>query len=508
MRKNRGRRYNTEPKLNMKKVVATIIAFLGLVMVIVSIVMLVKQSKKQELNSEKISYFTLYTNDKWGVINSKGEEVIPASYNDMIFIPNKDKGLFVVTYDVDYTAGEGKTKVLNEKNQEILTQYSNIYPIDNYISSDEVWYEDNVLKYKKDGKYGLIDFDGKEILPAEYNDIATVKGIERSILIYKDGKVGLFNNISQDITIEPKYKEIRALGSTYNDGYIVVDENNKAGIIGPDKKVILENKYDDIANIFGNNMYIVKNGDVITVINSDGTVILDSGFDEIKSINGDNIIIKKDGKYGVVNTKKENVIGLNYEDLGYVLGDLYIAKSNGKYGVINTAGETKIDFKYEKISYKKDVGILECDKEDYTSDIFNRDCEFKLNGTISKTDATAGYLRIRVGEEIKYYNLNFEEKSNRDVLPNNTLFLVKKDGKYGYVNKDNKQIVDCIYDDAMEQNEFGFCAVKKDGKWGVLKSDGAVLLEPSVELKDNLYVDFIGKWHLSDNLELNTYTDK
>ena len=117
------------------------------------------------------------------------------------------------------------------------------------------------------------------------------------------------------------------------------------------------------------------------------------------------------------------------------------------------------------------------------------------------------YIKIRVNDETNYYTFKFEEKTNKDVLTDNTLFLVKKDGKYGYINKDGEQVVDCIYDDAMEQNEYGFCAVKKDGKWGCLKSDGAVLLTPSVELNDNLVIDFIGKWHLDSNLELEAYTD-
>ena len=174
-----------------------------------------------------------------------------------------------------------KTVVLNENNEEILNNYNVLGAVDNYVSTNQIWFEENVLKIKKDGKIGLIDFEGNEILAPEYEDIYALKGIERSIIIKKDGKVGLFNNVSKDIIIDTKYKSISALGKSYNDGYICIDENNKAGIIGPDKKVLLENKYDDIANISGNGMYIVKNSDVISVIKSDGSVLLDGGFDEI-----------------------------------------------------------------------------------------------------------------------------------------------------------------------------------------------------------------------------------
>ena len=91
------------------------------------------------------------------------------------------------------------------------------------------------------------------------------------------------------------------------------------------------------------------------------------------------------------------------------------------------------------------------------------------------------------------------------MLSTNTLFLVKQDGKYGYVNKNGDLIVNHIYDDATEQNHFGYCAVKKDGLWGVLKSDGTVILEPSVNLDDYLYIDFIAEYHRYNDLRMNVY---
>ena len=95
-----------------------------------------------------------------------------------------------------------------------------------------------------------------------------------------------------------------------------------------------------------------------------------------------------------------------------------------------------------------------------------------------------------------------ENKNDREYV----LKLVKENGKFGYENNNGDRIVDCIYDDAMEQNEYGYCAVKKDGVWGVLKSNGTVLMKPSVNLDDYLYIDFISDWHMYNDLSLNVYT--
>ena len=82
------------------------------------------------------------------------------------------------------------------------------------------------------------------------------------------------------------------------------------------------------------------------------------------------------------------------------------------------------------------------------------------------------------------------------------------DIKYGYVNKDGQKIVDCIYDDAKEQNEYGFAAVKKDGKWGAIDTQGNIVCETNYDLDENLLIDFIGKYHLGKDINLLFYTEK
>ena len=117
-------------------------------------------------------------------------------------------------------------------------------------------------------------------------------------------------------------------------------------------------------------------------------------------------------------------------------------------------------------------------------------------------------MKIRTNNDYKYYNFKFEEKTNRELLISNTLYLDKKDGKYGYVNKDGVVVVDYIYDDAREQNEFGYSSVKKDGMWGCIDSKGKQVIAPSYTLENATLIEFISKWHKGEDLSLNYYTDK
>lgn len=507
MRRSRGRRFDDEPKLNMKKVWATILAVLVIVLVISSLVMALKKRNDGLKPVQDIDYFAAYVNSKWTVINEKGEQLDKISYDEMIVVPNKEKAVFIVTYDVDYSNKTSKTKAVNENNEQLFSNYENVNAIINYSASDDVWYNSNVLKFSKDGKYGLIDFSGKQVLDPSYDEIVSLYGIENTLVVKKDGKYGLYNSSANTKISEEIYSEVQAFGKSYNEGYIVKDaESGKYGLIDSSGKQILEAKYEEIKKVSGDDKYVINESGKEKVIDSDGNVLMDSGYDSIISINGDDLLIKKAERYGVITIKGETVIDAAFENMKHSYGEYYIVGNGGKYGVINSAKDIVIEFKYNSIEYRKDISAFICDKDDYTSDIYGRDFTYKATGTISKVDLDSGYIRLRESEGYKYYNIQWQEISSQEALKNNNLFLVKENGKYGYVNKDGAKVVECMYDDATEQNEYGYASVMVNGKWGCLAQNGSVLVEPSVVLENSMKVDFIGSWHVTEFLELNCYT--
>ena len=117
-------------------------------------------------------------------------------------------------------------------------------------------------------------------------------------------------------------------------------------------------------------------------------------------------------------------------------------------------------------------------------------------------------MKIKLEDEYKYYNFNFEEKQAKDILTSNTLYVSKKDEKYGFINEKGEVVVDYIYDDATEQNSYGYAAIKKDGLWGAIDSKGNIVIEPKYNLDNNLVIDFIGKWHLGEDLNMKYYCEK
>ena len=506
MSRTRGRRYEKEPKLNIKKVIAVILA----IIVIIMFIIIIKNIVSSDENNGKISslsYFASFHDNKWGIIDSSGKDVIEPSYEEMIVVPDEKKDVFIVTYDIDYNTGAYSTMALNSKKEEIFTEYDQIEAIQNKDESNNLWYEENVLRVQKDGKYGLINLEGKILQEPQYEEIIAVPEIENAFRVKKDNLYGIVDNQGK-IIIEPQYTEITNLGEDNLSGYIVKNTEGKYGIVDYTASKVLETKYDEIERVHGNDLYVVTENGTKKLINKDGTDALTQGFDNIKEIltNKDNgVIFERAGKYGVMKLDGTITVEPNYEDLKEAKSGYLIAKLNGKYGVIDLSLSEKIPFNYTNIEYNESADIYVAEAENYNNTLFNTNFEPKVEGILLELNIEQGYIKISVENNIKYYNFRFEEKTDKDILPTNTLYLDKKDGKYGFINKDGEVIVDYIYDDATEQNAYGYAGIKKDGKWGSIDSTGKIVQEPIYNLDDYILVDFIGSWHLGKDINMNYY---
>ena len=502
---SRGRRYE-EPKLNKKKVFAVILAVIVVIMFIFMIKGILSKDKEQGKVTSQ-TYFVAFKDNKWGVINSSGNNVIDPSYGEMITIPNNKKDVFLCVYDVNYETGEYKTKALNSKNEEILTEYDKVEAIQNKDDNNNLWYEENVLKAEKNGKYGLIDLSGKELTDFKYEEISAVEGIKNALIVKADGKCGVVDNEGKEI-LKLEYKDIKALGKDNKSGFIVQNEESKYGIVDYSNTKILETQYEAIEKTYGNDLYVVKNNGKQLLVKKGGEEVLTKGFAEIRGIlkNQDNGIIYTDNsKYGIMNLNGDIKIEAKYEDMKESKSGIFVAKKDGKYGVIDIDENEKVEFKYNSITYNEKADIYIAEDAEFNNDIIDSNFEVKQSGILIELDDEKGYIELRQADEYKYYNFKFDEKDISEILPSSTLFLSKKDGKYGFVDKDGKVVVDYIYDDATKQNAYGYAGVKKDGKWGSIDNKGNVVQEPIYDLEDYLKIDFVGRWHFGKDINMNYY---
>ena len=172
----------------MKKkniIIIVIILILAVVAGVVGYKITVENGKNYEIAKvNQYNYFVLKQNNTYGVIDRNGNIVIKPQYAE-VKIPNPEKNVFICYQQDSIT-------VLNEKNEEILTQY-NVEPIRLKNISSDLMYEKSVLKYEKDGKYGLINFEGKQITSPIYDNIDSLTYKEGALIVKQNEKYGIIN---------------------------------------------------------------------------------------------------------------------------------------------------------------------------------------------------------------------------------------------------------------------------------------------------------------------------
>ena len=195
------------------------ILILIIVLAIISIgVYKILESKKKDYTITEVStynYFLLNKDSKYGVIDTTGKIIVEPIY-DNVTIPNPEKAVFVCKE-------EDKLIVLNNLNEKIFTEYEEVDAISINGIASNIPYEKTVLKYKKDGKYGIISFEGKEITKPIYEEIKGLENKETELLVKLNGKYGVINAKGAKL-IKPEYDNIVA------DGFYT--DKNKYGLSG------------------------------------------------------------------------------------------------------------------------------------------------------------------------------------------------------------------------------------------------------------------------------------
>ena len=323
---------------------------------------------------------------------------------------------------------EYETKVLNEKREQIITGYSNVQAIPTDSTADGVPYENTVLKYKKDGKYGIISTEGEEITEPIYEDISAV---------------------------------------TYKEGMLLVEENGKYGVININGKVVIKPEYDNITvdNYYDAETKYQKTGFIVCNINEEGyrygyvdyrgKKILDTIYTEIERVteieNEDDIyvIAYKDGQAGLLKNKKV-VLNYEYEEIMYYsYNDVFIVQRNGKQGIADRNGNIKIDTKYTNMSFG---GIyVNVTDENNESKILDLNRNEVTDGYVAKMPTQDGMHYIVYDEEGIYKiidnngNIVIDKQYTNIEEIGNNYYIVANNRNNGIIDLSGKSLVELKY---------------------------------------------------------------
>ncbi len=278
----------------------------------------------------------------WGVINKKGDTILPFKFKEISF--ENDSIVNLLDYD-------GKAYLMNMATQRILTNSEA-----NYLSKIQYDYENPIFLMGKDvtrgeygdatgGTYGLVTSKGEELVSFNYSEITLESEhfIANSIdfngydLLNKEGKV-LINRAS---TIEP-----------LNDSLFLIQANGKASIYNVNSsQYSLTNNFIDFASpeyYYGYgpiNIGIKNSKDQWGILNKQGELLIEPQYCDVSSSTDGYVIVAQCGavgaafKYGVIDLMNNIVIPFEYDSIESVYGESYECVKGTTLYTINLSNE-------------------------------------------------------------------------------------------------------------------------------------------------------------------------
>jgi len=210
-------------------------------------------------------------NGKFGISNLSGQW-IDSTLFDMIGELNE--GLAIVSLDqkIGYLDVEGKVKIAVE-----FDEFPNFIELGKFNASTAVAY--------KNGKYGVINKTGGQILPFKYHQL----GFISNQTAFNKGKGWGYFNLNYEISIQPNFE----FAESFIDSFAMVQKDGKWGVIDTTGNYLLNPIYDEVE--------LVENLGFITILN-DKKGLFDWRGEELLAIENEQVRKLKEGLVLVVNS--------------------------------------------------------------------------------------------------------------------------------------------------------------------------------------------------------------
>lgn len=397
-----------------------------------------KEGRNTSSNKFDTIYSRLYepfefvqVNGKYGLVDNRGKFVLPANLDSVI------SGYYQpLTYEdcfVAYQEGMAEAYFKNKKIKH--KQYDQIIRLR----------REKYFIIGLDGKYGLLDSLGQEIVPIQFNRIGDWMISGRYLSVTNDDENLFYDLVTQSLTTNKGLDILRKKNERYSisslsDCDIYVDENGKQII----------DKTFHTARPFSNGMAMITNFDSSRqVIDTLGNVrfnVPEHCF--VQSFREKRYMVRVDS---TTFTQQTTFLALAYNS------------ELRRYGVVDTTGNWLIEPLYKKINIEFDhKRMIECVNDQDTT-------YYDLEG--NKLD----YSSFFWGDSGEYY--------------------VEHEGKWGRINNYLEVDVPIVYD-SIAGGETNYERVYQNGKWGYLCVPANEMVIPFIY--DQLG-DFGPVWDVRDN---------
>ncbi len=266
--------------------------------------------------------------------NVKGKLIIPQKY--------KEIKACRFPYSLFFNAVTGKYKEIIYYNGDVVYKTKKY---DELNCGYESW---GGILTKKNDKYGMVFYNGKEVLKPIYDDIKFQENKEYSggyyYIVKKNDSYGIFNNKGEKILPLKK----RKLAGLYNNLFIIESEDLKQGIINNKNKIIIPEKYYKILykTAHDDSHYFVacENYTNCSILDENGGIITSGEIGpDVTKLSDDYYAVGREQREINIIDKKGNKVSKKSFQMIIPLSDKYaiykeFGKNGGGLGVIDFQG--------------------------------------------------------------------------------------------------------------------------------------------------------------------------
>jgi len=277
-------------------------------------------------------------NGKSGVINVKGELLVPLVYESIYYSECSEKNLLLCA------CIKGKYGAINYKTGQIVIPF---------CYDNQIVFSEGRAVVSMNGKYGYIDKSGNMVIGKEWDIASTFSG--GTAIVQKAGEP--FCLIDKNGIIMARIEGSRLIDS-YSDGktlvlYVDSKSRNRWIMIDSTGKVLNSFNYRTVKPI-GNDMYLVskihgiKKTQRYGCIDNDGNNVIPIKFDGIGPMAEKKIPVRKGDKWGYWSNYKKS-INFSYQEADCFKDGIARVIKNGKCGFIDFNENQILLFIYETV---------------------------------------------------------------------------------------------------------------------------------------------------------------
>ena len=352
-----------------------------------------------------------------------------------------------------------------------------------FRSTAQIEYGPFLNVYEENGLKGVINQDGKEIIPAQYEELGWSEGIpvfHDGVIGFKaGGKWGIISS-ANSITITAKYKRIYRAGSNLivasKEGLLSGEEFY--GIFNSRGKLIVPFSYAGLS-VIGTTVIARKydhNKHVYGLIDLNNTQLLPFAYPNIYSLTEKLLVVTRDnGKLSLVNTNGKEVLRFQIDSIAHADEDYFFVFYDGKAGLVDKTGRNALKPEFRKIEIANNsVSALPVNAwhllspDNTTRLVMYFDTIEESSQNVFITGINNMYRLTSPGEFIT-------KKAYNTILHlSGSFYHVTLNGRTGIITKTGEELIELVYDSLYM--DAGFIYVRRskgrDSGWSVFDTLG------------------------------------